>query len=60
MGWEDLLHECQHSLGMRLGIDLREGVRNDAVFVDDVGDAAGIAGIPGTVCLAQRVIGVAE
>lgn len=45
---------------MRPGIDLRESVRNDAVFVNDVGDAAGVAGIPRAISLAQRVIGVAE
>jgi hypothetical protein len=45
---------------MRPGIDLRKGMRNDAVFVNDVSDTAGIARIPRTIGLTQDMIRITE
>ena len=45
---------------MRGGIDLRKGVGDDAVFINNVGDSAGIAGITGAIRLTQNIVGITE
>ncbi len=45
---------------MRPGIDLRKGVRDDAVLINDIANPAGKAGVPGAIRLAEHVVGIAE
>ena len=41
-----LLHAGEHFLGMRTRVDLRKDVGNDAVLINNIGDAARQTGAP--------------
>lgn len=45
---------------MRPRIDSGKGVGDHTCFVDEIGDAAGAAGVPRTIGAAQHALGVAE
>ncbi len=55
-----LLHAGEHFLGMRTRVDPRKYVGNDAVLINDIGDAACKTGAPGPIRFAQNMVRIAE
>jgi hypothetical protein len=54
------LHASEHFLGVRTRIDLRKDVGNDAVLINDIGDAARQTGAPSPIGFAQDMVGIAQ
>ena len=55
-----LLKQRQHFLGMGARVDAGKGVGDDSRLINEVGDAAGIAGISRPVGFTQDALGIAE
>jgi hypothetical protein len=54
------LHAGEHFLGVRTRVDLRKNVGNDAVLIDNIGDAARQTGAPSPIGFAQDMVRVAQ
>jgi hypothetical protein len=54
------LHAGEHFLGVRARIDLRKNVGDDAVLINDVGDAARQTGAPSPIGFPQDVVRIAQ
>ena len=64
-GWGEkrragLLHAGEHFLGVRTRVDLSKDVGDDAVLINDIGDAARQTGVPSPIGLAQDMVRVAQ
>jgi hypothetical protein len=55
-----LLHAGEHVPGMRARVDLSKDVGNDAVFIDNIGDAARQTGAASAIGLAQDMLRIAQ
>ena len=55
-----LLHTGEHVFGMRTRVDLRKDVGNDAVLIDNIGDATRQTGAPGAIRFAQDMLRIAQ
>ena len=65
MGWggdatHRLLHAGEHFLGVRTRVDLGKDVGNDAVLINDIGDAARQTSAPSPIGFAQDMVRVAQ
>ena len=54
------MHAGEHFLGMRTRVDPGKDVSDDAVLVNDIGDAARKTSTPSPIRLAQDVVRIAE
>lgn len=54
------LHQGQHFPGMCTGGHTRERMDNNAVLIDEIGDATGKARCPSTIGLTQDMVGITE
>src|SRR5262245_58250138 len=55
-----LLHAGEHFLGVRTRVDLRKDVGDDAVLINDIGDAARQTGAPSPIGFAQNMVRIAQ
>ncbi len=55
-----LLHAGEHFFGVRTCVDLRKDVGDDAVLINDIGDAARQTSAPSPIGFAQDMIRVAQ
>jgi hypothetical protein len=55
-----LVHAGEHVPGVRTRIDLSKDVGNDAVFIDNIGDATRQTGAPSAIGLAQDMPRIAQ
>ena len=55
-----LLHAGEHFLRMRTRVDLSKDVGDDAVLINDIGDAARQTGAPSPIGFAQDMVRVAQ
>jgi len=65
LGWggdatHRLLHAGEHFLGVRTRVDLGKDVGNDAVLINDIGDAARQTSAPSPIGFAQDMVRVAQ
>jgi len=54
------LHAGEHFLGVRTRVDLRKNVADDAVFINDIGDADLQTGAPSPIGFAQNMARIAQ
>ena len=54
------MHAGEHFLGVRTRIDLRKDVANDAMLINDIGDAARQTGAPSPIGFAQNMARIAQ
>jgi len=54
------LHAGEHFLGVGTRVDLRKDVGNDAVLIDNIGDAARQTGTPSPIGFAQDMVCIAQ
>lgn len=55
-----LVHAGEHVFGVCTRVDLRKDVGNDAVLIDNIGDAARQTGAPSTIGFAQDMLRIAQ
>jgi hypothetical protein len=54
------LHASEHFLSVRARVDLGKDVSNDAVLINDIGDAARQTGAPSPIGFAQDMVRIAQ